>query len=163
MIRLIAAIDEHLGVANDSGIPWQGQIPSDARYFREQTSQGDIVMGFGTYQEFDQPLHDRQNFVVTRPETAELRPGFVAINDLSSFLDQHEAELLWVIGGAALFADTIVVADELYLTRVEADFHCTKFFPAFADTFALTSDATPMVENHISFHFQQWHRVNPGD
>ena len=163
MIRLIAAVDERLGVANEHGIPWQGHLPSDAAYFREQTNDGDIVMGFGTYKEFDRPLHDRVNFVVTRPDTAELKSGFVAVTDVSALLEHHEAEHLWVIGGAALFADTIAQADELYLTRLDADFHCTKFFPSFADDFALTSDATPKVENGISFHFQQWDRRRRGE
>jgi dihydrofolate reductase len=159
--RLIAAVDAKLGVANDHGIPWQGKLPSDAKYFRDQTSQGIIVMGYGTYQEFTAPLHDRENFVVARPDSGELRAGFVAITDVASFLQQRANDLVWVIGGAALFAATLDSADELYLTRVEQDFDCTKFFPAFSDAFALTSDAVPQVENGITFHFEIWHRRVP--
>lgn len=158
MIRLIAAIDSQSGVANDHGIPWQGKIPLDTRYFNDQTAEGIIVMGFRTYQEFDKPLHDRQNFVITKPGSEELRTGFSGVTDLSALFDQHSDELVWVIGGAGLFADSLGRADELYITQLDRDFHCTKFFPDFRDTFELTSELGPHSENEISFLFEIWRR-----
>jgi dihydrofolate reductase len=160
MLRLIAAIDSKSGIANDQGIPWQGKIPTDASYFRDKTTEGFIVMGFGTYKEFDRPVHERDNFVVARPESGKLRPGFVGVSDVASFLEEHENELVWVIGGAALFAKTLAGADELYLTQLDRDFQCTKFFPTFSDAFERKSDDGPHVESGISFHFQVWQRTN---
>lgn len=158
MLRLIAAIDEANGVADERGIPWQGKLPADTEYYRKQTSTGIIVMGYGTYKEFDAPLHNRENFVVTHSDTGELRPGFTGIADTESFLHQHSNELVWVIGGAALFAKTITKANELYITQLHDDFHCTKFFPRFSDAFHLQSDSGPHVENGITFHFEIWQR-----
>jgi dihydrofolate reductase len=158
VLRLIAAIDAKQGVANDQGIPWQGQLPTDAAYYREQTSNGMIVMGYGTYKEFSKPLHDRANYVVARPNSGELRAGFVGIGDMANFLDEHAADLVWVIGGAALFAETLANADQLYLTQLDRDFHCTKFFPEFSDAFELQSSDGPHVESDITFHFDVWRR-----
>jgi dihydrofolate reductase len=158
VIRLIAAVDAKLGIANENGIPWQGKIPMDTRYFQEQTANGFIVMGFQTYKEFAKPLHDRENFVVTHPDTGELRAGFASVPDLTAFFDEHARELVWVIGGAGLFAASLSRADELFLTQLDADFHCTKFFPNFDDTFQLASELGPHVENGISFTFQTWQR-----
>ncbi len=159
MVRLIAAVDNKLGIADDHGIPWQGQIPMDTKYFNDQTSEGIIVMGFRTYLEFDQTLHHRENFVVTRSDSAELRPGFERIVDLPDFFREHARELVWVIGGAGLFAASLATADELYITRLDRDFRCTKFFPAFADAFELVSDLGPHTENGISFRFEIWRRL----
>ncbi len=161
MLNLIAAVDEALGVANDGGIPWQGKLPTDAQYFRDQTTVGIILMGYGTYKEFDKPLHDRENFVVARPDSGELKSGFVGVPDAADFLDQHAHDLVWVIGGAALFAQTLARADQLLLTRVVGDFHCTKFFPTFSDAFELQSEASPHVESGITFHFESWQRTVP--
>jgi dihydrofolate reductase len=158
MIRLIAAVDSQLGVANDHGIPWQGKIPMDTQYFNDQTFEGIIVMGFRTYQEFDKPLHDRENFVVAKPGSGELRPGFTGLPDFPAFLEQHSQDLVWVIGGAGLFAESIDHADELYITQLDQDFDCTKFFPRFSDTFELTSELGPHLENGISFLFEIWGR-----
>src|ERR1700685_570142 len=100
MIRLIAAMDTQRGIADEHGIPWQGKIPTDTKRFHEATGNGIIVMGYGPYEGSDNPLHDRENFVVSRPATGALRAGFVAIPDADQFFDLHAHELVWVIGGA---------------------------------------------------------------
>jgi dihydrofolate reductase len=130
----------------------------DTEYFRVQTAEGFIFMGYATYREFGQPLHDRTNFVATRPDTGELREGFVGVPNVTTFFDEHARELIWVIGGAGLFAECLSQADQLFLTNLDGDFHCTKFFPHFADEFDLVSEFGPHVENEISFTFQTWQR-----
>ena len=159
MIRLIAAVDSHLGVAGDHGIPWQGKIPLDTKYFHDQTSEGVIAMGFRTYQEFDKPLHGRTNFLVTRPDSEKLRAGFEAVTDLKDFFQQHAEDLVWVIGGAGLFEASLDQADQLYITQLDKDFHCKKFFPTFSETFELVSSSEPHEESDISFRFEVWQRV----
>ena len=161
MLRLIAAVDSAQGVANDQGIPWQGKLPHDVEHFRSLTVDGIIVMGFGTYQELESPFHDRTNFVVARPDSGDLRPGFVGVADVTSFLSQHESDVVWVIGGAALFATTLVKANQLCLTRIDRDFHCTKFFPTFSQDFVLGGEDGPYVESGIAFRFETWNRAVP--
>jgi len=106
-----------------------------------------------------QPLHNRDNYVVARPDSGELKPGFKLVPDLESFLVDHTADLVWVIGGAALFAKTLKDADELHLTQVDGDFHCTKFFPSFSDAFTLKSETGSQIENDITFRFEVWVRT----
>jgi dihydrofolate reductase len=158
VIRLIAAIDVKRGLGDGHGIPWQGKLPSDAEYFRTQTAEGLIVMGFRTYEEFDHPLHDRANFVASRPGAPPLRTDFHAVEDLSQFLADHARELVWIIGGAGLYEATLASADELYITQLDRDFHCTKFFPAFDGEFLLDPGAETRRENDISFRFERWRR-----
>ncbi len=157
MIRLIAAMDANRGIAGDHGIPWQGRLPTDAKYFRDQTEVGAIVMGFGTYSEFSQPIHHRTNFVLAR-EGTPLRPGFAAVADLEAFFAGRAHEVVWVVGGAGLYAQSIASADELYVTQLEAEFECTKFFPEFDGEFTEMADGPPRFENDIPFRFQIWQR-----
>lgn len=156
MIRMIAAIDDKLGLANDeAGIPW-GFPPSDRAYFREKTLGSTILMGQNTYQEFEKPLSGRRSLVATRSDEP-LREGFEPVTDAEAFLREFQADI-WVIGGAGLFAGTIELADELYLTRVHGDFNCTKFFPQFEQDFERVSKEKDITENGISFHFETWKR-----
>src|SRR5277367_2000935 len=104
MIRLIAAIDSLRGIATDSGIPWK--LPGDTAYFREKTASGLIVMGRATYDEFAAPLHGRENYVLSRTTTL-LRTGFEAIAGLEQLRAAHPDEDMWVIGGAAVYRETI--------------------------------------------------------
>lgn len=152
MIRTIVAIDNQRGMANDHGIPWD--LPADIAYYRRKTSVGDILMGYTTYLEFRKPFHDHPNYVAM-PDKKQLRPGFIHVNDARAFLKKFKDDM-WVIGGAGLLETTFDLIDELYLTRIEGDFHCTKFFPAFEETFELVERGPDQQENDVTFHFETW-------
>ena len=154
MIRFIAAIDSKLGMANNQGIPWQGKVPSDVAYFRNKTLGSTILMGYGTYKEFKSPLPNRNN-VVASGKMKSLLPGFELTSDARKFLTNATSDV-WVIGGPGLFNQTLDLADELYLTRIEGDFNCSKFFPAFTAKFEIKSSEALITENGINFHFEIW-------
>jgi dihydrofolate reductase len=156
MIRLIAANDSRQGIATDSGIPWK--LPGDTAYFEEKTTTGVILMGWATYNEFAAPLHDRENFVLTA-ESGRLRRGFRAVGSLDQLVSAQPDEGIWVIGGAAVFAETIAEADELLLTQVVGDFHCTKFFPPYRDSFRLATQGDDRQEEGITYRFETWCRL----
>jgi dihydrofolate reductase len=157
MIRDIAAIDDRLGLATDTGIPWH--VPADVEHFRTMTASSKVLMGYATYTEFENPMPGRTNYVATR-RTAELREGFIPIADLSSFLPGYAgSDDLWIIGGAKVYEVTLDSVQELVLTRVKGDFGCTKFFPPFDTTFSLVTDeAPPPVEGVPAIRFQTWRR-----
>jgi dihydrofolate reductase len=159
MIRLIAAIDSQRGIATDSGIPWK--LPGDSAYFREKTSHGLIVMGRSTYDEFAAPLHGRENYVLSRT-TTPLRAGFEAIAGLQQLHAAHPDEDMWVIGGATVYRETIAEAQELLLTQVLKDFHCTKFFPPYEAAFELESRSVDHQEAGLTYRFETW-RSRPLD
>ena len=156
MIRFIVAIDEKRGLANNHGIPWQGKVPTDVAYFREKTTNSSVMMGYGWYTEQKLPLVNRRNLVATSSDE-ELRPGFEKITDARKFLSETQDDV-WVGGGAGLFASTIDLADELYITRLEGDFKCTKFFPEFDKNFTLKSRSDTHTESDINFCFEVWER-----
>lgn len=155
MMRFVAAIDNKKGVADDSGIPWD--LPTDRKFFVDQTADGLILMGYDTYLEFKGPMHGDINYVATRRHK-DLRPGFIAVHDVDSFIKEHENEIINNIGGAGLFNSTVTLADELIITQVHADFKCTKFFPPYEEDFMLVSKAEPITENGVSFHYETWKR-----
>jgi dihydrofolate reductase len=156
MIRFIAALDNKRGIADDNGIPWQGKIPSDVAYFREKTIGGSIMMGSGWYAEQKLPLPNRKNLVATK-DPRPLRDGFEKVLDARSFL-QTTTDDVWVGGGAGLFASTLDLADELYLTLIDTDFNCTKFFPGYQNHFVRIDSNQPLTENGITYTFTVWHR-----
>jgi dihydrofolate reductase len=159
MIRLIAAIDSRRGISTDSGIPWT--LPGDSAYFREKTSSGLIVMGRATYDEFAAPLHDRENFVLSRT-SSPLRKGFSVVGSLAELCAGHPGEDVWVIGGAIVYAETLDRADELLLTQVTGDFGCTKFFPPYLAAFALQTKSEEHEEGDVTYRFETWRSIAPG-
>lgn len=161
MIRLIAAMDTSRGIANDKGIPWT--LPGDTAYFESQTTTGLIVMGWATYKEFSAPLHGRDNYVLTGDDS-RLRSGFQPIATLDDLTKSHPDEDVWVIGGAFVFTETINRAEELFITQVLADFHCTKFFPDYRTGFTRFQQGQDLEESGVHYRFEKWRRnVTPAE
>lgn len=157
MIRFIAAIDDKRGIADEHGIPWQGKIPSDVKYYHDKLKTATVLMGYGVYRELTKPYPGVSNYVATYERNETLKSGFEPVNDARRFLENIQGDV-WNIGGAMLFANTFDLANELYLTRLQGDFGCTKFFPEFENDFELASGGEPMTENGITFHFEVWKR-----
>jgi len=157
MIRAIVAIDEMRGIADNNGIPWAGRIPSDIKYYQQKITGHDVIMGYNLYQEFAKPYSNCDNFVATRQGT-KLREGFININDPYDFILNYREDL-WNIGGAGLYASTMDLNDELYITQLSGEYGCTKFFPEFNEKFRLVEESNPITENKITFTFQVWKKV----
>lgn len=156
MIRAIAAVDDRLGISTHAGIPWN--VPADVAHFRALTMSSNVLMGYGTYTEFANPMEGRTNYVATR-RTEKLREGFLPVSDLRAFFTGGFEGDLWIIGGAMLYATTLEEVEELVLTRVAGDFACTKFFPPFEDMFRLgAEEVPPPVEGVPAIRFQTWQR-----
>jgi dihydrofolate reductase len=153
MIRLIAAIDTERGIANDSGIPWN--LPGDSAYFRDKTRTGLILMGRATYNEFAAPLDGRDNFVLTA-QPGSLRAGFRSVAGLDQLSTDRPGEDIWVIGGTAVYTETINDASELLITQVLADFNCTKFFPDYSAQFVLATQSEDHEDGGIKYRFEMW-------
>ncbi len=153
MIRCIAALDTRRGIADGHGIPWFGKLPADMRWFRKHTLGQTVLMGRVTYESIGVALPDRRNAVVT--SGPELQDAAV-VRDAEKFLEREDD--VWVLGGQRLFGSVLGRADELYLTQVEGDFGCTKFFPAYEDAFERTYVSGSLTENGITFRFEIWRR-----
>ena len=158
MIRFIAAIDEKQGIANEQGIPWQGKIPGDVKYYRERIRNDIKLMGYGVYVELTHPYPVGTNYVATTQKDAQLKEGFEPVPDAVEFLKNTKDDV-WDLGGAQLFASTIDLAEELYITQLEGDFKCTKFFPPYKDQFTLAHSEQPITENGVTYRFQIWKRT----
>lgn len=150
MIRCIAAVDDKLGLATDRGIPWN--LPADRQYFRAQTAGGWLLMGWRTYVSLPAPLSGRRNFVING-RSQPLRAGFEPVVSATEFLEKNGAQNIWIIGGAALFAQTIESAQQLCFTHISGDFHCTKFFPSFEQDFHLIQAEPWQEQNNLRFRF----------
>lgn len=154
MIRCIAALDSESGIADEHGIPWRGLVPGDVKYYRDKVRTGTILMGYGTYLTIKKPYHNRINYVATK-DNRPLKEGFAPVADARRFIQETDDDA-WIMGGAGLFASVLDLADELYLTRIDKDFHCTKFFPEFESMFNLAQKSEPMHENGLTYHFEIW-------
>ena len=131
-ISIVAALARGGVIGRDNAIPWR--IPEDARHFRALTVGHPVVMGRRTWDSLPdpyRPLPGRRNVVLTRDpdwwtEGAE-RAG--SLDEALELVDG--AARVFVIGGAAVYAAALPIADDLLLTEIDADIDGDTIFPAF--------------------------------
>ena len=159
MNRLIAAVDRRLGIGKHGIIPWS--IPIDEQYFTDQTKShgGHVLTGGVTFREtYHGPLKDRHNYILTHDDAPI--DGVTLVHDLAKFLQEFAAngQDLWVAGGAKVFEQVIELgkADELYITYIDADFGCDRFFPPFEEAFELVESGQPQEQNGFHFHYARY-------
>jgi dihydrofolate reductase len=127
MIALIAAVAKNGVIGNSGKIPWH--LPADFLYFKESTMGHPVIMGKVTYLSIGKPLPGRTNIVLTRD--IEEFQGARTASSISEALDiaQKEDDTVFFIGGAAIYAQSIDLADRLYITEVECEPEGDTFFP----------------------------------
>jgi dihydrofolate reductase len=118
LIGLIWAQADGGVIGNAGGIPWR--LPEDQARFKELTIGATVLMGRLTWESLPaavRPLPGRRNVVLTsdarwRADGAERVDSMQTARDLAS-------GDLWVIGGAAVYAAALPLADRVEVTYVE--------------------------------------------
>ncbi len=128
-LTLIAALGPGRLIGRDGGLPWR--LPADLRRFKERTIGHVVVMGRKTFESIGRPLPRRRNLVLSR-DPSFAPEGATVVRSLDEALDAAaDAEEVFVIGGAAVYAEALARADRLDLTLVEGAFEGDVFFPEF--------------------------------
>jgi dihydrofolate reductase len=159
-LALIAALARNRVIGRDNRLPWR--LPADLQFFKQTTMGKPLLMGRRTWESIGRPLPGRRMIVLTS-DTAYQAPGGTVARSLDEALDiaGPVAEVM-VIGGAALYAQTLPLADRLYLTRIAADVPGDVWFPAWeADQWRLVEEEAHAADaNHAwPYCFQCWERA----
>jgi dihydrofolate reductase len=159
MIRMIVAHDRQRGIAKQGFQPWK--IPQDEKYFSEKTKSfgAVILVGNTTFKTLNGPLPGRKNYVLTSNKTPI--DGVELVHDLAKFLKAYADKDLWVVGGANVYAQVLELrlADELYITKIAADFGCNQFFPTFGDEFKLIEQSDLHEQNGFIFTYELYSKT----
>ncbi len=155
-LALVVAIAENRVIGADGGLAWR--ISDDLKWFKKVTLRKPIIMGRKTFESIGKPLPERDNIVVTRSHSFDPGGVFVVRNIEASLTlakqcaDERGAEEICVIGGGEIYAQTIDLADRIYLTRVDAQIKGDTYFPEFDADGWLESPQGACVKNDRNSH-----------
>ena len=159
-VALIAAVARNSVIGARNGLPWH--LPEDLKHFRTLTSGHTVIMGRKTWDSIGKPLPNRQNIVVSR-QAGLLIHGAPVAHSLEEALSLAVREdPVFVIGGEALYRSAMPLADLLYLTEIERDFHGDARFPAFeraAWREVAREVGEPASDPGFAYHFATYERV----
>lgn len=139
-ISLICAVAEKKrGIGKDNKLLWN--IPKDLEHFKKTTLNHPVIMGQKTFESIGRPLPNRENIVISKDPNLKIDGCVIchSIEEAINVASQKDNEEIFFIGGGSIYAQTIDLADKLYLTLVEGDFEADTFFPDYS-SFKIVSE-----------------------
>lgn len=128
MINIIASVGQNREIGKKGKLIWP--IKEDLKYFRSVTIDHDIIMGRKTFESLPKLLDRRHHIVLTKNQ---INNGKVEMqNNIKALLTRFENKDAFIIGGQSIYEQFIDIAQNIYLTEIEAT--CTEadaFFPNF--------------------------------
>jgi len=127
-VYLVAALARNGVIGARGKLPWH--LPEDLKHFKALTLGHPVIMGRRTWDSLGKPLPGRENIVISR------KPGFAAPGasvaaSLEAAIALSAGEpVVFVIGGAEIYAAALPLADGLVLTEIQRDYEGDTRFPA---------------------------------
>ena len=127
---IIAAIGKNRELGKNNDLIWS--LPGDLKFFKEVTTGHTVLMGKNTFYSLPKVLPNRKNIVITDEyiDNSEIEQ----FNSLEAFYDKYQDsdEVVFIIGGGMMYRQFVDIADELYLTEIDAsDNEAQTYFPSF--------------------------------
>ncbi|MDA7950873.1 MAG: dihydrofolate reductase [Pirellulaceae bacterium] len=161
IVSLIAALAKNHVIGVDGQLPWRQS--NDLKRFKRLTLGHHILMGRKTYDSIGKLLPGRQAIILTRQHGLTI-PGALISQNLEEAMQLAKIggdEHLYVAGGGEIYAQTLPIADRLYLTYLDVELEGDTFFPEFnADQWELVEqeDRPADKKNHYPYSFCTYHR-----
>lgn len=137
---IIAAVDLNKGIGKDGQLPWH--YKEDLQWFKKHTTDQVCVMGKTTYQDIVNRLGDktqesvlpnRKCFVVSSTLEQSNVPNATVVKSIYDvdlqLTDEDQGKTIFFIGGEGIFNAALSLVDTIYLTVINKEHNCDKFFP----------------------------------
>ena len=126
-VWLVAAVARNGVIGAGGKLPWH--LPEDLKHFKQLTLTHPVLRGRRTWESLGKPLPGRKNIVITR-KAGYAAPGASVADSLESAIALCAGEpVVFVIGGAELYAAALPLADGLVLTEIQRDYDGDTHFP----------------------------------
>ena len=130
-LQLIYARSRNNVIGVNGDVPWH--LPEDLAHFKRTTLGQPVIMGRVTWESIPhkfRPLPGRTNVVVSRKASFSA-PGAQVVSSLQAAMELFTADdVVWLIGGAQLYAQAMPLAQQLVITEIDADYEGDAFAPA---------------------------------
>lgn len=143
-------------------LPWH--ISADLKRFKALTSGKPVLMGKRTFESLihqnGKPLPGRRNLVLAHdtrwPEWDNVE-SYESIEEALAAV--HDAEQVYITGGASVYEAFLKTADRLELTLVDGEYDGDVFFPAYEHLIG-TEYAETARESFDGFAFVTYDRIS---
>lgn len=140
MIKIIASVAKNGVIGRKGDLPWK--LPADLSYFLEKTANHYLIMGKNTYysikSRFDKKYPGKNKFfgkgrksiILTIEPIMGLPDEVYTASSIEQALKIVGENDVFIIGGAFVYKEFIDIADELYISDIDAEIEdADAFFP----------------------------------
>lgn len=157
-IIIIAAIGKNLELGKNNELIWH--FKEDMKFFKENTINHKIVMGYNTFKSLPSMLKNREHIILTTKDiNIDNAKVFHDFPTLQKYLHELDEDV-YIIGGASIYKLFIEYADILMLTEIDAKcIDASVYFPKFNKENYEVELLKQNEENGIKYNFMKYRRV----
>jgi dihydrofolate reductase len=133
MISIIVAISKNRVIGKDNKLLWH--IPQDLARFKKLTNGHPVIMGRKTFESIGKVLPDRTNIIITSDRKYRAKSALIThslAQALNCAKDKQGSEEIFIIGGASVYSQALLIADKLYITVVHTNIDGDAYFPDYS-------------------------------
>ena len=162
IVSLIAAVDSKNGIGLNGIMPW-GHIKDDMQFFRSTTTGYPVIMGRVTFESLgSKPLPKRKNIVISSSINNDLKYDNLffdnSFEDVLSKLLLEKYNQIFIIGGESIYKKALDYADRVYLTHINKDYNCDRFFPEMDKSLFNSNKLKSFIYNDINVDIVEYNR-----
>ncbi|MEO7560370.1 MAG: dihydrofolate reductase [Nitrosospira sp.] len=155
-LSILVAMARNRVIGKNNALPWR--LPPDLKRFKALTMGHPIIMGRKTYESIGRPLPGRTSIIVTRQPDYKAE-GAIVVGSLATALrtcyECADTAESFIIGGAEIFQQALIVCDRLYITEIQKDFDGDVLFPKFSqgEWRETSREKHHLDDDELEYHF----------
>ncbi|MCI6042123.1 dihydrofolate reductase [bacterium] len=162
-MNLIVAVDKNWGIGKNNKL--LVSIPSDMKFFRNETNGKVVVMGRKTLESFPNgmPLKNRTNIVLTRDQNYQVKDTIVVhdIPELLEELKKYPDDQIYVIGGGKVYEELLPYCNVAHVTKIDFAFEADTYFPDLdkMEEWQITATSDEQTYFDLEYSFVKYERI----
>ncbi len=140
-------------------LPWR--CPEDLKHFKALTMGHHMIMGRKTFDSIGKPLPGRTTVVVTRDRSLTIEGCLIAHSLAEAIIACANDTQTFIVGGADIYAQSLELADTLYITEIQQVVEGDAHFPDFDKSEWLETSRevrTQETPQPLHYHFVTYRR-----
>ncbi|PPS22679.1 dihydrofolate reductase [Brachyspira murdochii] len=163
IVSLIAAVDSKNGIGLNGVMPW-GHIKEDMQFFRSTTTGYPVIMGRVTFESLGcKPLPKRKNIVISSSINNDLKYDNLffdnSFEDVLYKLLLEKYNQIFIIGGESIYKKALDYADSIYITHINKDYNCDRFFPEIDRSLFNSNKLKSFIYDNINIDIIEYSRL----
>ena len=130
-MNLIVAVDKNWAIGLNNKL--LVRIPSDQKFFREETTGKIVVLGRKTLETFPGglPLKNRTNIILSTDPNYKVKDAVVvhSIEELLEEVKQYKSEDVYIIGGESVYKEMLPYCDTAHVTKIDHAYEAETYYP----------------------------------